>query len=98
MKRLLVVMAALMMTAGLCMAEEWVGYVSDKKCAKPAESHAECARNCVKDGQPIVFVNDLDKKVYDIHNPDAVKDHVGHKVTLTGKADGDSIHVNSVKM
>ncbi len=98
MRRLLVLTAALMATVSLCMAGEWVGYVSDKKCAKPDEGHAECARNCVKDGEPIVFVNDIDKKVYEIENPDAVKDHVGHKVVLTGKADGDRIHVDSVKM
>ena len=46
----------------------------------------------------IVFVDDSDKKVYKVHNQDAVKDHVGHKVTIAGKVDGDSIHVDSVKM
>ena len=86
------------MTASLCTASEWVGYLSDKKCAKPDEGHAKCAQNCVKSGEPIVFVDDIDKKVYDIKNPEVVKDHVGHKVVLTGKADGDRIHVDSVKM
>ena len=87
-----------MMTAPLCMAAEWIGYLSDRKCAKPDEGHAECARKCVKNGEPIVFVNDVDKKVYEIENPESVKDHVGHKVVLTGKAEADRIRVDSVKM
>jgi hypothetical protein len=38
-------------------------------------------------------------KVFKIHNQDkVVPDHAGHKVTISGKLDGDSIHVDSVKM
>lgn len=101
MRRLLTLTAMMMMTAGLCLAGEYVGYLSDLKCAnagKAGEGHEKCAQGCVKGGQPIAFVNEADKKVYTVHNQDAVKDHVGHKVTITGKLDGESIHVDSVKM
>ena len=43
-------------------------------------------------------MDDSDKKVYKVDNQDAVKDHVGHKVTIAGTVDGDSINVDSVKM
>ena len=37
-------------------------------------------------------------KVYKIDDADKVKDHFGHKVVITGKADGDTLKVDSVKM
>jgi hypothetical protein len=92
----------LMMTAGLSFAEEWVGYIADAKCAAggnaASEGHAGCAKKCVSAGQPIAFVSEADKKVYKIANQDSVAEHVGHKVTLSGKLDGDSIQVEKVAM
>lgn len=80
-------------------AAEMSGVISDAKCGK---AHAEklnekCVQGCVKGGQAAVFVT-ADGKVLKIHNQDAVKDHLGHKVTITGKVDGDAVHVDSVKM
>jgi hypothetical protein len=45
-----------------------------------------------------LFVSGVDNKVYKIDNQDAVKSHLGQKVTVTGDMNGDTIHVNSVKM
>jgi hypothetical protein len=101
MKRFLVLTAMMMMTAGLSFAGEYVGYLADLKCAKGGKAgpgHEKCAQGCVKGGQPIAFVNDADKKVYTVANQDSVKDHVGHKVTITGKVTGNKIQVDSVKM
>ena len=104
---LVAVLAVLSFTTGTALADhhakkELVGWLADEACANKgnaaSEGHAGCAKNCVNNGQPIVFVDDSDKKVYKVHNQDAVKDHVGHKVTIAGKVDGDSIHVDSVKM
>ena len=103
---LLAVFAVLSFTTGTALADhhgkELVGWIADEKCANKgmaaSEGHAGCAKTCVDGGQPIVFVDDADKKVYKVDNQDAVKDHVGHKVTIAGKIDGDSIHVDSVKM
>ena len=49
-------------------------------------------------GAAAVFVSD--GKVYKIDNDDQGKvlEHVGHKVTIAGKVDGDTIKVDSVKM
>ena len=70
------------------------GMVSDAKCG--AKVDAACAQKCVKGGSPAVFI--MGDKVFKIDNQDAVKDHVGHKVTLDGTLTGDTIHVDKVGM
>ena len=37
-------------------------------------------------------------KVYKLADQDKVTAHAGHKVTITGKMEGDTIKVDSVKM
>jgi hypothetical protein len=46
------------------------------------------------------FVSDKDSKSWTITNPDAVKGHEGHHVTLTAHiyADKNEVHVTSLKM
>ena len=46
------------------------------------------------------FVSDKDSKSWTITNPDAVKGHQGHHVTLTAHvyADKNEVHVMSLKM
>jgi len=46
------------------------------------------------------FVSDKDGKSWTINNPDAVKGHEGHHVTLTAHVDADKneVHVMSLKM
>jgi hypothetical protein len=46
------------------------------------------------------FVNDKDSKSWTISNPEAVKGHEGHHVTLTAHvyADKNEVHVMSLKM
>jgi hypothetical protein len=47
-----------------------------------------------------MFVKDKDSKSFTIANPDAVKGHEGHHVTLTAHVDADKneVHVMSLKM
>jgi pentapeptide MXKDX repeat protein len=47
-----------------------------------------------------MFVNDKDSKSWTISNPEAVKGHEGHHVTLTAHvyADKNEVHVMSLKM
>ena len=98
MKKFTVTFVALALSA---WAGEWKGTISDAKCgAKHADASDKsqgCVKACVKGGSAAVFITE-DGKVLKIHNADAVADHLGHKVTLTGKLDGDSVHVDSVKM
>jgi hypothetical protein len=76
------------------------GYVSDSMCgAKGASaSHAACMTKCMGKGATAVIVTDGDSKVVNVDNPDALKGHEGHHVSVTGTMTGDSIHVDSVKM
>jgi len=100
MKKFFAIASLMVMTAGLSMAGEMVGWLSDAKCAAAgkaaSEGHAKCAAGCVKGGQPLVFVNDADKKVYTVSNQDKGKDFVGKKVTVDAKVSGDSIEIASV--
>ena len=99
MKKVLAVFAFCAMSA---MAADWTGYIEDASCAGKMEnkgaddSHAACATRCIKGGAPAVFVSD--GKVFDILNQDKVVEHAGHKVTISGTLDGDTIKVDSVKM
>jgi hypothetical protein len=47
-----------------------------------------------------MFVSDKDSQTWTITNPDAVKGHEGHHVTLTAHVDADKseVHVMSLKM
>ena len=76
------------------------GYVSDSKCgAKGANAKAaECTKKCIAGGAKMVVVTDTDQKVLTVENPEKLTGHEGHHVAVTGHVEGDSIHVESVKM
>jgi hypothetical protein len=50
----------------------------------------------MKRGDPAVFVT-ADGKIYQIAEQDKVKSLAGKKVTITGKMDGETISVDTVK-
>jgi len=76
------------------------GWISDSKCGVKGANAAgeECTKKCIAAGASPVVVTDSDKKVLQVENPDALKDHYGHHVAVTGHITGDKIHVDSVKM
>jgi hypothetical protein len=76
------------------------GYVSDSQCgAKGANAgHADCMNKCLSKGAKAVIVTDGDQKVLTVDNPDTLKGHEGHHVAATGTVNGDSIHIDSLKM
>lgn len=86
--------------AASAFAAEWKGTISDAKCgaahADASEKSMKCVNGCVKGGQKAVLVSD--GKVLQIANQDKVAEHLGHKVTVTGKLDGDTVTVDSVTM
>jgi len=96
MKKLAVVFAFASISA---MAADWTGYIVDKSCAgkQAMWTNEKCAQGCIKKGDPAVFVTE-DGKIYQVTNQDKVTAHAGHKVTITGKMDGDKITVEDVKM
>jgi len=64
---------------------------------KKAHSKSHVMGKISDDGKSLT---DKDGKSWTIDNPDAVKGHEGHEVTLRGDVDtaANSIHVKSVKM
>ena len=88
----------LSLSATSAFAATWKGTISDEMCgAQHVNATAKdiaCAQKCFKGGSPAVFV--VGDKVYKIENQDAVKDHVGHKVTLTGTMTDGTVHVDTV--
>jgi type 1 fimbria pilin len=107
MKKVLMICAALsvlfLMVALASAADKSAtvnGYVTDSMCgAKGANAdHAACMTKCLGKGAKAVIVTDGDQKIVAVDNPDALKGHEGHHVSVSGAMTGDSIHVDSVKM
>jgi uncharacterized protein DUF5818 len=96
MKKLTATAALLLFGAALCLADQWTGWITDQKCAASGRFTGAEHRKCVEGGQPVVFVNDADKKVYTISDPDKVKEHIGEKVTVQGTAKENTLEVESV--
>jgi Protein of unknown function (DUF5818) len=104
MKKVVVLVMLVFALSLVAMAAEWTGYIADSNCAAKqgaakvgSDDHAKCAAKCIKGGAAAVLVTP-DGKIYKIENQDAVTDHAGHKVTITGKMTDDKIHVDNVKM
>lgn len=104
MKKFVMGFAILLALSITAMAAEVTGYVSDAGCTKKqgaakvaSDDHAGCAASCIKRGDKAVLVT-ADGKVYQVSNQDKITEHAGHKVTVVGDVDGDSITVTEVKM
>jgi hypothetical protein len=100
---LLLAFALVLLVASVAFAADTQtvnGWISDSKCGvKGANAAGEaCTKKCIAAGASPVVVTDKDQKVLEVENPDALKDHYGHHVAVTGHMTGDKIHVDSVKM
>jgi hypothetical protein len=78
------------------------GWVSDSKCGAghgAKDPDPECVTKCINGGAKPVFV-DADGKVWAIDDPDAVKGHWGHHVSVEASVDPStkSVHVVKVTM
>jgi hypothetical protein len=99
MKRIFVAcLFVLALFAVTAAAEEMTGLITCAKC-KHTDAKAEtCAASCVKSGVDAVFYDSASQKFYKVANQDKVKEHVGHKVVVSGEVKGDTLTVDSVKM
>ncbi len=77
------------------------GYVVDQRCAatgKSMWSNAACVQKCVRDGDKVVFVTEQGK-VFQFASPEKIDaESYGQKVAVTGKTDGDTITVASLRI
>lgn len=80
----------------------YVGWLADEKCANDGKAatddHAECAQGCIKGGAPVVLVTEEGGNIYKLDDQEAAASHAGHKVTVSGSLDGDTIAVSSITM
>jgi hypothetical protein len=75
------------------------GWISDSMCgAKHAGSGAACVKKCIEGGLAPVFVDEAQKAVWTIDNPDAVKAFYGDHVAVTATTDAakKSVHIDSI--
>jgi|SRR5579862_9841469 hypothetical protein len=101
MKKLFATLALSAIGSMSAFAGEWSGVFTDAKCkhTDATPDHIACAQKCVKGGSDAVFITSDDKVLkIDKASMDKVTPHIGHKVTVTGKVEGDTISVDSVKM
>ena len=103
MKKLLIATAfSFAAFTGTAAAAEWSGTISDAKCgaahADASEKSMACVRSCVGHGLAAVFVVGDKVLKIDAASMDKVKPHLGHKVTVTGKLEGDTVTIETIKM
>ena len=113
MKRIALMLLAVAFLASVSIAkdkasgaksEKMSGWVTDAKCAAKdvnsaaSAKGADCAKKCAEGGEKLVFVSDKNKTIYQVDNQDAVKDHAGHHVKVTGSVNNDTLHVDKVDM
>ena len=76
------------------------GYIVDQKCSKQGKGmwiNVACIERCVRDGDKLVLVTE-EGKVFQIANQDKITSEVyGQKVIVTGKTQGETITVESLK-
>lgn len=78
------------------------GWVSDSKCGTKGAGigHEACGKKCLEAGEHVVLIEDVKHKVLNVDNPEALKDHMGHRVAVQGSIDeaAGTIHVDKVNM
>jgi hypothetical protein len=77
------------------------GYIVDQQCATRGKAmwvNSACVARCIREGDKVVLVTE-EGKVYQIANPDKIDtDAYGQKVTIVGKANGDTVTVEGLKI
>jgi pentapeptide MXKDX repeat protein len=96
MKKLMTICFALVLLTGVAVAQD--SMQNDNMKADASKNAVQVTGKIGDDGK--TFVSDKDSKSWTITNPDAVKGHEGHHVTLTAHvyADKNEVHVMSLKM
>ena len=97
MKKLMTICFALaLLTPGMALAQD--NMQNDNMKADASKKAVHVTGKVSDDGK--TFVGDKDSKSWTINNPEAVKGHEGHHVTLTAQCNSDKneVHVMSLKM
>ena len=85
--------------AGDSQAEdvELTGWITDEWCGvKNANADgADCAKDCAKKGADMVLYTG--DKLYKLYDKELALEHVGHKVTVKGTLEDDTLNVVSIE-
>jgi hypothetical protein len=87
MKKVLLLLLVLtfVLAGGAIAADTITAHVSDSNCGAKHADHSEasisCAKRCVGNGADVVLVDEAGE-VHVVANPEALKGHEGHQVTV----------------
>jgi len=98
MKKLMIFSFALALLMSAVAVAQYGAQQPDTSKSNTAMKAANVTGKISEDGK--MFVSDKDGKSWTISNPEAVKGHEGHHVTLQAHVDADKneVHVVSLKM
>jgi hypothetical protein len=98
MKKLLIISFGLALLMSAVAVAQYGAQPPDNSKSSMSMTAVRITGKISDDGK--TFVNDKDSKSWTISNPDAVKGHEGHHVTLQAHVDADKneVHVESLKM
>lgn len=104
MKKMILALSAFALVVSLAAFAQYGSNASDQTKSGTTKSDNASAKTVSVSGKigddGKTFVSEKDGKTWTISNPDAVKGHEGHQVTLTGQVNPDTneIQVATVKM
>ena len=98
MRKLMIISFALALLMSTVAVAQYGAQSPDNSKSSTSMKAVSVTGKISDDGK--MFVNDKDGKSWSISNPDAVKGHEGHHVTLQAHVDADKneVHVVSLKM
>jgi opacity protein-like surface antigen len=98
MKKLMIISFALALLMSAVAVAQYESQQPDNSKSGTSMKAVSITGKISDDGK--MFVSDKDSKSWTINNPDAVKGHEGHHVTLQAHVDADKneVHVVSLKM
>jgi hypothetical protein len=98
MKKLMIISFALALLMSAVAVAQYGAQQSDDSKSGMSMKAVSVTGKISDDGK--TFVGDKDSKSWTISNPDAIKGHEGHHVTLQAHLDADKneVHVVSLKM
>lgn len=98
MKNVIIMVFSLMVAVSLGSWAQTSSQKNEKSTTTASAKAMTMTGTVSSDGK--MFVADKDNKSWKIDNPDEVKAHEGHHVSVNAKEDAatDTLHINSVKM
>jgi hypothetical protein len=80
-------------------AGSWSGVIINNNCSGD-EAFAEAAKCTAKDvpGAKLVLYDDTTRQMYNLDPQDPAIGHLGDSMTATGRLEGDTVHLTSLKL